>query len=190
MLCLYSVGSQGAIECIFFRKQGYNLCTIETRPLCVFFASLIQQGSTCAQYVWRWVQRPVGRNVFNKSFRRGLSVMIELWYDVNTWPFRFVSPFQTNDRIHCTGWSTITDTTVFCAAVTLTLRAAWISSTSAFSFVAIESRKWRLLAFTVLLDDPPQHPWRCFSLAKHTVRPLDNGWQNDGSVLPYWRVDL
>lgn len=119
-------------------------------PLCVFLATLIQQGSTCTQSVWRWVHTPVGpvslitvihqtRQCFDGVFFR------VLWYDdANMWPF-LPSAFSNILLKFTLLESTITGAADFCAAV---LRAAFISLTSAFSPDVIRSCKWQLLAWS------------------------------------------
>lgn len=109
-------------------------------PLCVFLATLIQQGSTCTQSVWRWVHRPVGPVSLITVIHQTRQCFHSVYYDtmMQTWPFL---PSAFSDVLLRFSWLQ----RGFCAAV---LRTAFISLTSSFSSDVIRSCKWQLLAWS------------------------------------------
>lgn len=66
MLRLYSVGSWNGIECIF-RKEGYNLCTIEIWPLYVFLFHFDSIGFNMYTICLKMSSQTLWSNVFNNS---------------------------------------------------------------------------------------------------------------------------
>lgn len=66
MLCLYSVGNWNGIECIF-RKEGYNLCTIEIWPLCVFLCHFDSTGFNTYTICLKMSSDTLWSGVFNNS---------------------------------------------------------------------------------------------------------------------------